>query len=123
SARFVFGHSLGDPLADVIWRAGLKSTEGLTRSEIWSLIGHSRAQADLDRALSLLEGNQMARRTTVDTGGRPAERWQFDDGAWEKREIREESPDAEANAGTSFPYFPSFPGRAETGEDHEQHRF
>jgi hypothetical protein len=91
SARFIFGRSLGNPMADAIWQAGRASATGLTRSDIWALIGRHGPQRDLDVALGALEANHLARRELVNTGGRAAERWQFLDGAFQNCEISEKS--------------------------------
>ena len=76
SLRFLFGDSLGDPLADRL-RRGLRSRgeQGFTRTEIRDLLGRHEKAADITRALNLLAVKGLARRQDRDTGGRPEERW------------------------------------------------
>ena len=104
SARFVFGHSLGDPTAGTILRAGLANAEGLTRSEISNLFGRNKNAVDIDRALALLVTYRWARRQSVDTDGRPAERWIFSPEAYERDEGRRRGKNI-----SSFNSFPSCP--------------
>jgi len=54
SARYIFGDSTGDPVADRILEALRNSPEGLTRSQIYDLIGHKLSQGRLQAALGLL---------------------------------------------------------------------
>jgi hypothetical protein len=77
SARFVFGESLGDPVADKIL-AGLRAAAaaGMTRSEIRTLIGGRIPEKAIEAALALIARHRLAEMTLeTDTGGRPAERW------------------------------------------------
>lgn len=76
SARFIFGDTLGDPLADEILRALRANPEkGLTRTGIRDLFGRNRRGDDIGRALGVLAERGLARMVPQDTGGRPAERW------------------------------------------------
>jgi hypothetical protein len=77
SARYVFGGSLGDPVADEILSALRRTPDGLTRSDILHRVfGRNRSASDIGRALALLERAGLARhRVDEETGGRPAERW------------------------------------------------
>jgi hypothetical protein len=108
SARYIFGQSLGNPLADAVWRFGRANPDGLTRSEIWKLIGRHGNQMELDRALTLLEANHMARRQLEETGGRAAERWTFMDGAYQNCERSEKSERRVEREEASFASFASF---------------
>jgi hypothetical protein len=75
SASFIFGHVLGDPLADDILRILRTRPEGLTRNEIRDLFARHRRAEDIGRALDVLQENGLARMERETTAGRPAERW------------------------------------------------
>lgn len=75
SARFIFGASLGDPVADEILRALKNAPNGLTRTDIRDLFGRNKAASDIGRALRALVENGLARCEREETDGRPAERW------------------------------------------------
>ena len=76
SARFLFGTSLGDPVADEIL-SSLRGAgnAGVTRTELRDLFARHRGVAEIGRALDLLERHGLAYRRMEGTGGRPAERW------------------------------------------------
>jgi hypothetical protein len=75
SARFIFGDSLGDPVADEILRALRQAPEGYTRTEIRDLLGRHAAKREIDRALGVLSQQGLACCKVEETGGRSAERW------------------------------------------------
>lgn len=75
SARFIFGGSLGDPIADEIWRALRNSPQGMTRTEISQVFQGHRRHSQLDRALSVLVESGMVTCRREPTGGRPEQRW------------------------------------------------
>jgi len=75
SAAFVFGDSLGDPIADEINRAVSEHTDGLTRSQIRDLFARNRSRAQIERALDLLVSAGALSRHLVDGPGRPTEVW------------------------------------------------
>lgn len=75
SARFIFGASLGDPLADELLAQLRRSPGGLTRTEIRDLFVRHGLRTQLDRALLTLQANGLARMVKTPTGGRPEERW------------------------------------------------
>ena len=76
SARYVFGDSLGDPIADDILRALKNAAQGLTRTELRELFQRHQSSERVGQALALLLRHHRARTEThTDTGGRPAERW------------------------------------------------
>ncbi len=72
SARFIFGESLGDRLADDILKALRESPGGMTRTDLRDLFQkhHSTGQA-----LSLLTEHGLIRSERQETGGRPIERY------------------------------------------------
>ncbi len=75
SARFIFGDSLGDPVADKIIVLLRGRTDGMTRNDIVRCFSGHRGKDQLDRALDLLLRLGRVKRETVETGGRPAETW------------------------------------------------
>lgn len=79
SARFIFGQSLGDPVADEILKALKMSGQvGITRTDISNYFGRNRGASQIGRALSLLSENGLviSRKELPEEGGkRPAERW------------------------------------------------
>jgi hypothetical protein len=75
SACFLFGDSLGDPVADEILRALRKSGSGMTRSEIRDVFNKHKTAAQIDQSLvSLFEAGTVNRRFEP-TAGRPREIW------------------------------------------------
>lgn len=76
SARFIFGDSLGDSVADEIRAAlGEAGDRGLTRTDISDLFKRNRSRAEIERALALLAECGMARMRPEPTAGRQSERW------------------------------------------------
>lgn len=75
SARFIFGESLGDKLADRILHALRRTSKGRSRTEIRELLGRNSDEYSTNLALDLIEQEQLAKRKLEETGGRPAERW------------------------------------------------
>jgi hypothetical protein len=77
SAAFIFGSSLGDPVADEIERALQHAgSEGMTRTAIRDLFGRNRSGDRIGAALYLLRTRGRARmESATGNGGRPAEIW------------------------------------------------
>ena len=75
SARYIFGDSLGDPIADRILGALRESDGGLTRTQIADLFQQHRSARQIDRALEALAELQLAEMKSERTKGRSAERW------------------------------------------------
>jgi hypothetical protein len=78
SVRYVFGDSIGDPVADEILRLLRSSSGGVLRSEIMDYLGRNQSSARIGQALGLLLEHKLVRfeRQQADDGrGRPAERW------------------------------------------------
>jgi uncharacterized protein DUF3987 len=76
SAAYVFGDSLGDPVADEIHRALQQAgPNGLTRTNLRDLFGRNKSADRIGAALQLLATRGRARPETVHTGGRPSEIW------------------------------------------------
>jgi hypothetical protein len=75
SAIRIFGDSLGDPLADDILLALRQCHEGMTRTEIYNLLGRHRSSDQIAAALRMLLQAGRANFETVASNGRPIERW------------------------------------------------
>lgn len=75
SARWVFGDTLGDPLADEIYRALLDEPDGLTRSQLRDLFSRNRRSKDIAQALERLAATGRIHAERQQQRGRPAERW------------------------------------------------
>jgi len=77
SARFIFGNSLGDPIADTIQQALDDIPGGMTRTKISSDLFNRNVQANrIDEALNRLyaSGSAYKEKEEVESG-RPSERW------------------------------------------------
>jgi hypothetical protein len=78
SAAYIFGDSLGDPLADDILRALRQAgNAGMTRTAIRDLLGRNRSSDRIGVALGLLMTNGRAKMEQKMSGlpGRPSETW------------------------------------------------
>ncbi|MFL6213321.1 MAG: DUF3987 domain-containing protein [Blastocatellia bacterium] len=77
SAQFIFGDSLGDPLADELLRTLRGAETGMTRTDISNLFGRNRKSQEIGRALSTLAEAGLIHRVVEqsDGPGRPSERW------------------------------------------------
>jgi len=76
SAAYLFGGAVGDRDADAILDALRVRTEGMTRTEIRrTVFKDNKTSGEVARALGLLQRYGLARCESVQTEGRPAERW------------------------------------------------
>jgi DNA-binding transcriptional ArsR family regulator len=75
SAAYIFGQSLGDPLADTILQALKQNSAGLSRTDISNLLGRHKDAAQIGRALAALRESGKVRAEFEETEGRKAERW------------------------------------------------
>jgi hypothetical protein len=75
SARFIFGDSLGDPIADEVLGALRNQPKGLTRTEIRDLFGRHKGAVTIGTALSTLAEHGLASSIEEKTSGRSIERW------------------------------------------------
>ena len=73
--RYVFGGTLGDPLADEIGALLSRYPEGLRRTDINKHFGGHEKGVQIQRALQMLAEQGRVRRVEEGTPGRPAERW------------------------------------------------
>ena len=86
SARYIFGDSTGNTLADRILEGLRNSPEGLTRTEMNDLFGRNVVSEKIDAALYFLRDQTLISLSRKGTGGRPVERWKLDDGEYEENE-------------------------------------
>lgn len=76
SARYVFGDSLGDPIADTIKQALDDKPEGMTKTEISSLFKRNIDSSKLNSALNTLSASGYVYKNMVkNETGRPPEQW------------------------------------------------
>lgn len=75
SVLYIFGHKLGDPVADAIMNALLSVPNGLTRTAISELFGRHQSAARISDALAELQALGRAFPVPEETGGRSIERW------------------------------------------------
>jgi hypothetical protein len=73
----------------------------MTRTEIRDLFGRHRSAHRLEAALTLLDGLGRLRKIVVETGGRPAERWELASDQSDQSDQR--SPDTELQSLMSLP--------------------
>jgi hypothetical protein len=76
-ARFIFGSSVGDPLADkILCELKRIAPDGLTKSEISRLFQHNQSSQRIVQAIALLLAESLVREVKeTQTGGRPAHRY------------------------------------------------
>jgi hypothetical protein len=76
SVRWIFGHALGDPIADEILRALRQAADaGMTRTQLRDLFGRHQNVDRIALSLSTLERYGKAKSISRETAGRPAETW------------------------------------------------
>jgi len=75
SARYIFGDSIGDWIADRIYNAIKDSANGLSRTEISKLFKGNIEGQRIDTALRSLEGYGLIQMVKKGTSGRSIEQW------------------------------------------------
>ena len=75
SAKFIFGASLGDPLADELLRVLRATKDGMTKTEISHHFGRHKSASQISRALNVLHQQGLAHCEKQETEGRAAEVW------------------------------------------------
>jgi Protein of unknown function (DUF3987) len=76
STHWLFGDTLGDPVADDIWQAIMANTDGLTKSEIRDLFSPNKSVKAINAGIdALVRAGRLERtiRSCGQRGGRPAE--------------------------------------------------
>jgi hypothetical protein len=80
SAHYLFGDTMGDPVADTVWNV-LRARGELTRSEVYGALGNNAEKAAVDRVLRILIDQRRVALEERDTGGkRKTEVWKVADG-------------------------------------------
>jgi predicted transcriptional regulator len=76
SVRFIFGDSLGDPVADTILRHVRDSSNGLTRTDVSNIFARNASSVQIDRAIQQLveKGLVTQEQEKSDGRGRPTMR-------------------------------------------------
>jgi hypothetical protein len=75
SANWALAQATGDPLAEQIHAALLRSPDGLTRTQISHLLHRNLPAQQLTRALDALDATGRAQQRKIATAGRPTELW------------------------------------------------
>jgi Primase C terminal 2 (PriCT-2)/Protein of unknown function (DUF3987)/RepB DNA-primase N-terminal domain len=75
SCEWLFGDTLGDPVADDILAVLRQRNEGMTRTDISHYFGRNRSSDQIGAALVLLMKSGRVRMETKASGGRPVETW------------------------------------------------
>jgi hypothetical protein len=75
SATWALGQATGDPLAEQIHAALVRSPDGLTRTQISHLLHRNLPADQLTRALHALAATGRAHPQKIHTAGRPTELW------------------------------------------------
>jgi hypothetical protein len=75
SAKYLFGATLGDPLADEILGMLRLTPHGMTRTDLYNALGRHRKSGEIGAALVRLHQKHLAYHTTEPTNGRAVERW------------------------------------------------
>lgn len=75
SARYIFGDTLGSPVADEVLSILRANPEGLTRTELSSRIFGHHKSGNMGTTLALLQSRRLIGCRQVQTSGRWAERW------------------------------------------------
>jgi hypothetical protein len=74
SARYIFGDSLGDPIADTILQALRNNPNGITRTQIRDLFGRNQSSSKVDTALALLLRRGLATSELQSSEGKKGRR-------------------------------------------------
>ena len=75
SATWALGQATGDPLAERIHTALLRSRSGLSRTQLSDLLERNQPASRIEQALAALSATGRAKRHRITTAGRPAELW------------------------------------------------
>ena len=75
SAKYIFGETLGDPLADEIKRVLDDEPKGLTQTELSNHFKRHKKSEQLNRALNILIARGMVFKVREETAGRTSHRY------------------------------------------------
>ncbi len=73
SAKYIFGMSIGDKVADEIFSTLRKKPDGLSKTEISSLFNRNRTAKEIETALQILLDLERIEKVEIKTSGRPRE--------------------------------------------------
>lgn len=77
SVRQIFGHAIGDPVADTILEALKSAPDGLSRTEVSSLFGRHETADRIQQAIGELLQRGFIAIETIASGGRPTEKMKY----------------------------------------------
>jgi hypothetical protein len=77
SVKYIFGQSLGDPVADGILEALEAAQDGLTRTEIYNLFGRHQRSENIQQAIGELLRRGFIAIEAIETRGRPTEKLKY----------------------------------------------
>ena len=75
SANWALAQATGDPLAEQLHAALVRSPGGLTRTQLSDLLDRHQPATRIQQALDALQAQGRAHHTSILTAGRPAELW------------------------------------------------
>lgn len=75
SARYVFGDTFGNPVADEILNALKNNSDGLSRTDINNHFGRHKKGTEISQALDFLLKSGLVAKEGIQTEGRSVERW------------------------------------------------
>jgi len=75
SAKYIFGETLGDPLADEIKQAVDEEPKGMTQTELSNHFKRHKKSEQLNRALNILIARGMVFKVAEETAGRTSHRY------------------------------------------------
>ncbi len=77
SVRYIFGQTIGDPVADAILEALKATANGLTRTEVSNLFNRHETAERIQQAIAELLRRGFIAIDAIGTGGRPTERLRY----------------------------------------------
>lgn len=77
SVKYIFGKTIGDPVADTILAALRAAPDGMTRTEIYNLLGRHEKSENIQQAIGELLRRDFVIIETIETGGRPTEKLRY----------------------------------------------
>ncbi len=77
SVQYIFGNSIGDPIADQVLTALTSNPAGLTQTDIHNSFGRHKEAHKINGALHHLESLGLIRQEQQATGGRPTTIWRL----------------------------------------------
>ena len=75
SIQFIFGGSVGDPIADSLLQKLNENPGGLTKTELFNSLSNKRSVEQVNESLGYLLRRNLVWRELIPSGGRPKEVW------------------------------------------------